>query len=91
MRKALATLVAACLALSSRNSPPAENCPTHALITIVPFPTDGPTDALARDLGWRMRPIPGQPVHHRECGGCRVEHRHDPGIPGSRLASPGMT
>ena len=62
MRKALATLVAACLALSSRNSPPAENCPTHALITIVPFPTDGPTDALARDLGWRMRPIPGQPV-----------------------------
>ena len=62
MRKALATLVAACLALSSRNSPPAENCPTHALITIVPFPADGPKDTLACDLGRRMRPIPGQPV-----------------------------
>ena len=62
MRKALAALVAACLALSSRNSPPAENCPTHALITIVPFPADGPRDTLARYLGRRMRPIPGQPV-----------------------------
>ena len=62
MRKALATLVAACLALSSRNSASAENYPTHALITIVPFPADGPKDTLACDLGRRMRPIPGQPV-----------------------------
>ncbi len=62
MRKALATVVAACLALLGNETLTAENDPTHALTMIVPFPADGVTDTLGRYLGGRMRPILGQSI-----------------------------
>ena len=62
MRKALATVVAACFVLLGNEALTAENDPTDALTIIVPFPADGATDTLGRYLGGRMRPILGQSI-----------------------------
>src|SRR5262249_542058 len=40
----------------------AQNCPSRPIPLIVPFSAGGPTDALARILGERMRQSLGQPI-----------------------------
>jgi tripartite-type tricarboxylate transporter receptor subunit TctC len=55
-----AVLVAAALAVIAPAN--AQTYPSHPITIIVPFAAGGPTDALARILGDRMRQTLGQPV-----------------------------
>ena len=58
-RQIVAAIVAALAAITSAS---AENYPSRAITFIVPFSAGGPTDALARILGERMRQLLGQPI-----------------------------
>ncbi len=58
-RQIVAAIVAALAAITSAS---AENYPSRAITFIVPFSAGGPTDALARILGERMRQSLGQPI-----------------------------
>ena len=58
-RQIVAAMVAALAAITSAS---AENYPSRAITFIVPFSAGGPTDALARILGERMRQSLGQPI-----------------------------
>ena len=40
----------------------ADDYPSHPITVIVPFPAGGPTDAIIRNLGERMRQSLGQPL-----------------------------
>ena len=58
-RQIVAAVVAALAAIPSAS---AENYPSRPVTFIVPFSAGGPTDALARILGERMRQTLGQPI-----------------------------
>jgi tripartite-type tricarboxylate transporter receptor subunit TctC len=60
MKKSIVAAVVAVLATIT--SPSAENYPSRPITFIVPFSAGGPTDALARILGERMRQTLGQPI-----------------------------
>lgn len=53
---------AAALLIAGAGSAPAEDFPTKPVTVIVPFSAGGPTDALIRTLGERMKDSLGQPV-----------------------------
>jgi tripartite-type tricarboxylate transporter receptor subunit TctC len=56
-------IVAAIVAVLAGNAPAgAETFPSRPITVIVPFAAGGPTDALARILGDKMRQILGQPI-----------------------------
>jgi tripartite-type tricarboxylate transporter receptor subunit TctC len=55
----VAAVVAVLVAITSAS---AENYPSRPITFIVPFSAGGPTDALARILGERMRQTLGQPI-----------------------------
>ena len=59
MKKLIAALVAA---LASIGLAGADTYPSRSITIIVPFSAGGPTDALARTLGDRMRQTLGQPI-----------------------------
>src|SRR6185312_15835623 len=59
MKQIVAAIIAALAAVTSAS---AENYPSRAITFIVPFSAGGPTDALARILGERMRQSLGQPI-----------------------------
>jgi tripartite-type tricarboxylate transporter receptor subunit TctC len=59
MKKLIAALVAA---LASIGIAGADTYPSRSITIIVPFSAGGPTDALARTLGDRMRQTLGQPI-----------------------------
>ena len=63
MRRLLscAALAAAVLVVAIAHSP-AQDFPNRPVTVIVPFSAGGPTDALIRTLGNRMRESLGQPV-----------------------------
>jgi len=58
-KQIVAAIIAALAAVTSAS---AENYPSRAITFIVPFSAGGPTDALARILGERMRQSLGQPI-----------------------------
>jgi tripartite-type tricarboxylate transporter receptor subunit TctC len=60
MEKLIAAAFAAALAAVTTAS--ADNYPSRSITIIVPFSAGGPTDALARTLGERMRQTLGQPI-----------------------------
>jgi tripartite-type tricarboxylate transporter receptor subunit TctC len=60
MKKSIVVAIVAMLA--SITSASAENYPARPITFIVPFSAGGPTDALARILGERMRQTLGQPI-----------------------------
>ncbi|MFZ0067854.1 MAG: tripartite tricarboxylate transporter substrate binding protein BugD [Pseudolabrys sp.] len=60
MKKQIVAAIVAALAAVTPAS--AENYPSRAITFIVPFSAGGPTDALARILGERMRQSLGQPI-----------------------------
>jgi tripartite-type tricarboxylate transporter receptor subunit TctC len=60
MKKLIVAAIAAALAGLSTAS--ADNYPSRSITIIVPFSAGGPTDALARTLGDRMRQTLGQPI-----------------------------
>jgi tripartite-type tricarboxylate transporter receptor subunit TctC len=55
-------LLAGALALFSFTAASAQDYPNRPVTVIVPFPAGGPTDAIIRNLGERMRVSLGQPV-----------------------------
>ena len=55
-------LLAGVLALASVAGALAEDYPIRPITVIVPFPAGGPTDAIIRNLGERMRGSLGQPL-----------------------------
>jgi tripartite-type tricarboxylate transporter receptor subunit TctC len=55
-------LLAGVLALASLAGASAQDYPNRPITVIVPFPPGGPTDAIIRNLGERMRVSLGQPV-----------------------------
>src|SRR5665647_3827038 len=55
-------IIAAAAALAIVTSADAENFPSRPITIIVPFSAGGPTDALARVLGDRMRQALGQTI-----------------------------
>jgi tripartite-type tricarboxylate transporter receptor subunit TctC len=55
-------LLAVGFALASVAGASAQNFPTRPITVIVPFPAGGPTDAILRNVGDRMRASLGQPV-----------------------------
>ena len=58
MRKLVAAaMLAASLALAQ-----AQTYPTRPITMVVPFPAGGPTDAIVRNIGERMRAALGQPI-----------------------------
>jgi tripartite-type tricarboxylate transporter receptor subunit TctC len=59
MRKLIAAVIAALAVIAPAN---ADNYPSRPITMIVPFSAGGPTDALARILGERMRQTLGQPI-----------------------------
>jgi tripartite-type tricarboxylate transporter receptor subunit TctC len=59
MKMLIAALVAA---LASIGTAGADSYPSRSITIIVPFSAGGPTDALARTLGDRMRQTLGQPI-----------------------------
>ena len=60
MRKLTSLL--ACLVLASAGHASAQTYPSRPITVIVPFPAGGPTDAVVRILGERMRVSLGQPL-----------------------------
>jgi tripartite-type tricarboxylate transporter receptor subunit TctC len=60
MEKLIVAAFAAALAAVTTAS--ADNYPSRSITIIVPFSAGGPTDALARTLGERMRQTLGQPI-----------------------------
>src|SRR5262245_22135384 len=60
MEKLIVAAFAAALAAVTTAS--ANNYPSRSITIIVPFSAGGPTDALARTLGERMRQTLGQPI-----------------------------
>ena len=50
------------LALAAVSAAPAQDFPTRPITVVVPFPAGGPTDAIMRNLGERMRQTLGQPL-----------------------------
>src|SRR5436190_14918442 len=59
MRTLILALAAA--VLSAANAP-AQTYPARPITVVVPFPAGGPTDAIVRILGERMRVSLGQPL-----------------------------
>jgi tripartite-type tricarboxylate transporter receptor subunit TctC len=59
MKKLIAALVAAFASIGTAG---ADSYPSRSITIIVPFSAGGPTDALARTLGDRMRQTLGQPI-----------------------------
>ncbi|ARP86717.1 tripartite tricarboxylate transporter substrate binding protein [Bordetella genomosp. 9] len=59
---AFAALWGGCAALAGLPAAAADNWPDHALTLVVPFPTGGTTDVLARALGEQLARSLGQPV-----------------------------
>jgi tripartite-type tricarboxylate transporter receptor subunit TctC len=60
MTKSLVAIVlAACATFATAN---AQSYPTRPITVVVPFPAGGPTDAIMRNLGERMRASLGQPL-----------------------------
>jgi tripartite-type tricarboxylate transporter receptor subunit TctC len=55
-------LLAGAFALSCMANASAEDYPSRPITVIVPFPAGGPTDAIIRNLGERMRVSLGQPL-----------------------------
>src|SRR5581483_5052741 len=55
-------LLAGALALASAVGARADDYPVRPITVIVPFPAGGPTDAIIRNLGERMRMSLGQPL-----------------------------
>src|SRR4051812_5455077 len=55
-------LLAGLLAVASIAGAPAQDYPNRPITVIVPYPAGGPTDAIIRNLGERMRVSLGQPV-----------------------------
>src|SRR5215510_12425315 len=60
MKKLIVAALAA--ALTSITTAGAETYPSRSITIIVPFSAGGPTDAIARVLGERMRQTLGQPI-----------------------------
>jgi tripartite-type tricarboxylate transporter receptor subunit TctC len=60
MRKIIAAL--ACVMAATIGSAAAQTWPSRPITVIVPFPAGGPTDAIVRVLGERMRLSLGQPL-----------------------------
>ncbi len=54
--------LAAAVLVAGITHAPAQDYPTHPVTVVVPFSAGGPTDALIRTLGNRMRESLGQPV-----------------------------
>jgi tripartite-type tricarboxylate transporter receptor subunit TctC len=79
MKKSIVAAVVAVLATITSAS--AENYPSRPITFIVPFSAGGPTDALARILGERMRQTLGQPILVENVTGAggagrvHIEHR----------------
>ena len=55
-------LLAAVVALGIRRRVGADDYPNRPITVVVPFPAGGPTDAIIRNLGERMRVSLGQPL-----------------------------
>src|SRR5256886_7902450 len=55
-------LAALCVFAALVTAAAAENYPTRPITMVVPFGAGGPTDALARIVGERMKAALGQPV-----------------------------
>ena len=55
-------LLAVAFALFSLAGASAQDYPNRPITVIVPFPAGGPTDAIIRTLGERMRVARGQPL-----------------------------
>ncbi len=56
------TLLGVALILLGAVAAQAENYPSRPITVVVPFPAGGPTDAIMRNLGDRMREALGQPL-----------------------------
>src|SRR5215212_1230641 len=55
-------LLAVAFSLFSLAGASAQDYPNRPITVIVPFPAGGPTDAIIRNLGERMREALGQPI-----------------------------
>ena len=62
-------IAAAVLAATLAGGAQAQTFPSRPITLIVPFPPGGSTDAIARIMADRMRPILGQPVIIENVGG----------------------